>query len=634
MKFFNFYINLLFASFLLISCGTKKTDNSEQLPVNVLFIAVDDLRLQAGVYGHEQMITPNLDQLGNEGVVFDRAYCNVPVCGASRTSLLSGLRPTKDRFKNYYARKDNDAPEVPSIPMWFKENGYTSLSRGKIYHFADDDINAWSEKPYLPSAGIGWQAYLTEESESIINENRDESRPDYVKGPAYEAADVEDNAYPDGMLVDKVVEDLNRFSQSKEPFFLAVGFWKPHLPFNAPKKYWDMYNEDEIILPDNPEMPINAPSQASHEWNELRGMYTGIPSKGPVSDELAKKLTHGYYACVSYTDAQIGKILDELKSLGLDKNTIVVLWGDHGYHLGEHGLWCKHCNFDRVLNAPLMFKTPKTATKGKSSNAVVEFVDIYPTLCELAGIEIPGHLDGISLVPVFEKPESEVKKAAFSRYHDGESVITKNFLYTQWASGGEVVGKMLYDHRSDPKENINVVDDPDYKDVVEELSQLLKENNDKLYSQAEDDTQENGHLMVKNGNFSDPLGPSWRISSTNGAELSAKVEDGQLICDVKSLGEQYWNAGIIQNEISFSLKENSECTIYLSGSCSQEAKVKVQLQEEGPKLVSHDVTLSTSIDNYAVPIQIKEDGTYTLKIYFLDKDVSYFIDDISIKVKK
>ncbi|MCK4922537.1 MAG: sulfatase, partial [Bacteroidales bacterium] len=519
---------------------------------------------------------------------------------------------------------DEDAPGILTLPGHFRSNGYHTISNGKIFHHDKDAADSWDEIWHPSSSSQSWRDYAIKEN--ILQDT------DVARGPAFERAVLHDTIYKDGKTAEKVIRDLRKLKEMEKPFFLTAGFLKPHLPFNAPEKYWKLY-DDKVRLPENNYPPENAPAESIHNWGELRA-YAGIPSKGPVSDELAKKLTHGYYACVSYTDAQIGKILDELKSLGLDKNTIVVLWGDHGYHLGEHGLWCKHCNFDRVLNAPLMFKTPKTATKGKSSNAVVEFVDIYPTLCELAGIEIPGHLDGISLVPVFEKPESEVKKAAFSRYHDGESVITKNFLYTQWASGGEVVGKMLYDHRSDPKENINVVDDPDYKDVVEELSQLLKENNDKLYSQAEDDTQENGHLMVKNGNFSDPLGPSWRISSTNGAELSAKVEDGQLICDVKSLGEQYWNAGIIQNEISFSLKENSECTIYLSGSCSQEAKVKVQLQEEGPKLVSHDVTLSTSIDNYAVPIQIKEDGTYTLKIYFLDKDVSYFIDDISIKVKK
>lgn len=475
MKFFKCFFILLSGVLFLTSCGLES--EKDEKPMNVLFIAVDDLRLQAGLYGQDQMITPSLDKLGNEGVVFSKAYCSVPVCGASRASLLSGLRPTPTRFVNYFTKKDVDAPDVPSIPMWFKENGYTTLSRGKIYHHSDDDLPAWSEKPYIPNAGIGWQAYLTEESKKIIESNKTASKPNQIIGPAYEAADVEDNGYLDGMLADKVIKDLNSFSNTGEPFFLAVGFWKPHLPFNAPKKYWDMYNEADIPLAANPFMPENAPAEASHEWTELRRMYDGIPKKGPVSDDLAKKLIHGYYACVSYTDAQIGKVLSELDRLGLAENTVVVLWGDHGWHLGEHGLWCKHCNFDKVLNAPLIVQAPGKA-KGAKTNTLVEFIDIYPTLCDLTGLDKPEHLDGESLVPVLSDPEKEHKEAAFSRYHDGESVITKNFIYTQWSSDGEIVGKMLYDHSNDPKENINVVNDPQYREVVEELSQLIIQNND------------------------------------------------------------------------------------------------------------------------------------------------------------
>jgi iduronate 2-sulfatase len=467
-------IQLVNYSFQKVESNVKDKDK-----MNVLFIAVDDLRLQAGIYGQSQMITPSLDKLGSEGVVFSKAYCSVPVCGASRASLLSGLRPTPTRFVNYFTKKDVDAPDVPSIPMWFKEHGYTTLSRGKIYHHKDDDINAWSEKPYLPKAGIGWQSYITKESKKIVESNKTSLKPNQVIGPAYEAADVDDNGYPDGMLADKVVEDLKSFSKSGEPFFLAVGFWKPHLPFNAPKKYWDMYKEKDMPLADNPFMPENAPAEASHEWNELRGMYDGIPKEGPVSDELAKKLVHGYHACVSYTDAQVGKVLSELDRLGLAENTVVVLWGDHGWHLGEHGLWCKHCSFDRVLNAPLIVKAPGKST-GIKTNTLVEFIDIYPTLCDLSGLKQPPHLDGKSFEPVLKDPGKTHKEAVFSRYHDAESVITKEFLYTTWIKDGKYVSQMLYDHKNDPAENINVAGKPEYRKVVEKMNRILKEKNDRL----------------------------------------------------------------------------------------------------------------------------------------------------------
>ena len=266
-------IIIVFFATIVSSCSKEKKPEK----MNVLFIAVDDLRLQAGIYGQSQMKTPSIDRLGNEGMVFTRAYCSVPVCGASRASLLSGLYPTATRFLDFSARKDDDAPEVISLPMHFKNNGYTTLSRGKIYHHGDDDIEAWSEKPIFPNGGdMSRQRYLKEESLSIIEKNKD-SIPDKTIGPAFEAADVPDNGYPDGKLCDQVLEDLKRFSNSKEPFFLAVGFWKPHLPFNAPKKYWDLYDESEIKLADNPYAPENAPEQAMSKWLELRNMYDGIP---------------------------------------------------------------------------------------------------------------------------------------------------------------------------------------------------------------------------------------------------------------------------------------------------------------------------------------------------------------------
>ncbi|NDV61881.1 sulfatase-like hydrolase/transferase [Puniceicoccales bacterium CK1056] len=468
-------MKLLPLTLLLISSFAAISGFAGERP-NILFIAVDDLRLQSTVYGQNQMKTPGLSRLADESVVFSRAYCSVPVCGASRASLMTGVRPTADRFFNYYTRKDRDLPEVPSVAKWFKDHGYTTISNGKIYHHTDDDLVAWSERPWgPPSKGIGWQGYLTEESKTMILANQTAENPNQIIGPATENADVDDNMYPDGMLADKAIEDLKRFAKSGEPFFLGVGFWKPHLPFNAPKKYWDLYNPEDIELADNPYQPKDSPDAAMHRFGELRDMYGDIPQDGPISDELARRLIHGYFAAVSYSDAQINKLLDTLEETGLAENTIVVLWGDHGYHLGEHGLWCKHANFDRTMNAPLIVKAPGIKG-GVKTSAITEFIDIYPTLCELADLPIPGHLDGKSFVSELREPDNQFKEYAYSRYHWGESIISDQHIYTEWINqSGELYGRMLYDHENDPAENLNVSESPEYAGVVEAMKSQLED---------------------------------------------------------------------------------------------------------------------------------------------------------------
>lgn len=473
----------------VFSTSCKQAANEEKKQPNVLFIAIDDLRLQANLFGQQQMITPNLDRLGGEGVVFNRAYCSVPVCGASRASLLSGVRPTPTRFVNYYTRKDTDFPDLPSLPKYFKDNGYTTISNGKIYHHVDDDAEAWSEEPYIPNPGLGWQNYLSDESIKIVDKNYEiqkakmkeleetytDAADRMIKGPAWESMDVADNAYPDGMLADKTILDMRRLTEKGKPFFMAVGFWKPHLPFVAPKKYWDMYDEKDIELADNPYKPKDAPQSAMHVWGELRNMYDNMPQEGNVTDSVARKLIHGYYACVSYADAQVGKLLNELDKLGIAENTIVVLWGDHGWHLGEHTLWCKHCNFDRVMNAPLIVRAPGKEI-GKVSTSITEFIDIYPSLCELSNLPIPEHLDGSSFVPVLENPEVKVKEAAFVKYHGAETVVTERYNYTEFLNKeGKVRANMLYDLKEDPKENENISKKEENKELVEKLSKLLSE---------------------------------------------------------------------------------------------------------------------------------------------------------------
>jgi len=445
-------------------------DSHARQKKNILFIAVDDLRPQLGCYGHDQMISPNIDKLAVSGMQFNRAYCQVPVCGASRASLMTGLRPTPKRFLGYSTKKDEDAPDATSLPKHLKANGYTTLSRGKIYHHRKDDLEAWSEAPWRIR---DFRAYLTDASKQIIKENpKGRHGP---RGPAYEAADVEDSAYPDGKCADKLIEDLRSLKKSGKPWFLAGGFVKPHLPFNCPKRYWDLYKRDEINLADNPFRPKGAPDAALHNWGELRS-YAGIPKKGKLDDETARTLIHGYYACVSYIDAQIGRVLGELDRLGLRDDTVVILWGDHGWQLGEHGLWCKHCNFETSLHVPLIIDAPGSGRKRKQkSDALVEFVDIYPSLCELAGVPLPKHLQGDSFVPLLDDPSRKWKPASFSRYYKGDSVKTDDFRYTEWKKDGKVFAKMMYDHDNDPHENVNIVADAKYSDQVTRMQKWLAE---------------------------------------------------------------------------------------------------------------------------------------------------------------
>ncbi len=454
------------ATMAMPRCGfaAKSSAAGEKKP-NVLFIAVDDLRPQLGCYGHKQMLSPNIDRLGDEGVIFLRSYCQVPVCGASRASLMTGVRPTANRFLGYDTWAQKDLPRALSVAKHFRNNGYHTISNGKVFHHRTDCLDGWSEEPWRPKGT--WRNYLLEENQKLAEKSERQA------GPPFEAADVPDNAYFDGMIADKGISDLRRLEKMDRPFFLALGFLKPHLPFNAPKRYWDLYKREEIDLADNPFRPKGAPDAALHNWGELRA-YHGIPKKGPLSDEMARTLVHGYYACVSYTDAQIGRVLIELGRLGLRDNTVVILWGDHGWNLGEHGLWCKHCNFETSLHSPLLVRAPAIKA-GVRTNALTEYLDIYPSLCELCNLPLPGHLEGKSFVPLLKNPNLLWKEAVFSRYFRGDSVKTDRYRYTEWRrKDGKMYARMLYDHSVDWVENVNISERPENKELVGKMSKMIR----------------------------------------------------------------------------------------------------------------------------------------------------------------
>lgn len=476
------YLNfcLLIWAFIFYSCA----EETENKPPNILFIAVDDLRPELNCFGESHIKSPNIDKVAEGGIIFQRAYCQVPVCGASRASLLTGIRPNVSRFIDYDAWADVDVPDALSLPNHFKNNGYYTLSIGKIFHHKRDKIESWSEEPWLPLDDLKgpkyWRDYQLPENVEIMEQYEG-------AGPAYEKADVEDNAYFDGKVADRSIRDLHRLKDMDKPFFLAVGFFKPHLPFNAPEKYWNMYNHEDIHLAGNPDKPDHAPDASMHNFGELRN-YTNIPESGPLPDSLAKMLIHGYYACISYTDTQIGKILSELEQLGLDKNTVVIIWGDHGWNLGEHGLWCKHCNYETSLRAPIILKVP-WLKGGLKSNALVEFIDIYPTLCDFAGLDIPDHVMGESLLKFMHNPLDPGKSYVFSRFKSGESVKNNDYRYTEWLDTVQNrYAEMLYNHQKDLDENFNISIDQENADLISSLRQVNLDN--RIRSEAETNTMQ------------------------------------------------------------------------------------------------------------------------------------------------
>lgn len=453
---------MIFLTAIVFGCSSnQKKNETELVKPNILFIAVDDLRPELNFYGANHIKSPNLDKLADESLVFERAYCNIPVCGASRASLLTGARPTRKRFIHAKITKDEDFPEAVSLPKLFKQNGYKTISNGKIYHHNNDDKDAWNEI-WHPSSK--W-SYATAEYQNI--------RANTLRGMPFEMAEVHDSVYRDGKLALKVIEDLKKFKNSGESFFLTMGVHKPHLPFNAPKKYWDLYNRDSISLPESYIQPKSTPKQAFHSYGELRN-YEITPKKGPIPEDMAKELMHGYYACVSYVDAQIGMVLDELKRLDLDKNTIVVLWGDHGWNLGDHMLWCKHCTFETSIHAPLVIKVPGK-TEGLRTSEITEFIDIYPTLCELAGLNIPSTVEGESLTP-FIKGEKREKDYAVCKFKDAITLVKGDLFYTEWVNDeGIARERMLFDHDVDPLELNNLAEQDSYQEIVAKMATELRE---------------------------------------------------------------------------------------------------------------------------------------------------------------
>lgn len=450
---------------------------------NVLFIVVDDLRIQLGCYGMPWVISPNIDKLAEDSLVFQRAYCQQAICSPSRCSVLSGCRPDTTTIYDLKTPLRNAMPDVLSLPEHFKKNGYETVSIGKVYHHPKDDLQGWSKEPFQSSGDWKGRGYLTDEALEAIAECDAlmKAAGDHRRGlgPAFEAADVSDDAYHDGKDALAAIAELKRLSKLDRPFFLGMGFHKPHLPFSAPKHYWDMYDPEALPMAENPFEPEGVTQFSLTNFGELRG-YFGIPKEGDIPKDLARQLIHGYCACVSYMDAQLGKVIEEVKKLGLWEDTVIMFWGDHGWKLGEHNSWSKHTNFEIDTRAPLLARTPNMRSQGKSTDALVEFVDMYPTLCDLCGIETPAHCEGTSFAPLMDDPDQEWKKAAFSQYPRGQvmgyAMRTDRYRYIEWQDkdNGEINARELYDHANDSQENTNIANSAEAS-LLEELSRQLRE---------------------------------------------------------------------------------------------------------------------------------------------------------------
>jgi arylsulfatase A-like enzyme len=473
--------------------------------MNVLFISVDDMRPEMGCYGNSVVKTPHMDRLAKSGMVFTRAYCQQAVCSPTRSSIMTSRRPDATRVWDLETHFRVALPDAITLPQHFKANGYYCVAFSKIYHHGFEDGRSWNEPHWYPSGQTidvdpnDWTKRTVTRTDDGVKEYRkqplpaDNDKPNAgkrgkagkpPKGDAYEVSDKQDDELPDGCTAAVAVKKLHELKTKNQPFFLAVGFLKPHLPFIAPKKYWDLYDPNQIPLPLIDHLPDGAPAYAGHDNGELHS-YANCPKGNPIPTDFAKTLRHGYYACISYTDAQIGRLLDALEQEGLAQNTVVVLWGDHGWQLGDHGLWHKHTNFEIATRVPLFFRVPGLKSAGQPCAVPAEFLDVYPTLADVCGLSIPAGLDGVSLKPWLENPAAPAgRKVAISQYPRGGgvtgnkqlmgySIRDERWRMTAWRdrTDGSIAATELYDEQNDPAESKNLADQ--HPDIVKRLSAFI-----------------------------------------------------------------------------------------------------------------------------------------------------------------
>ncbi len=460
----------LFLAGLLQAADAKK--------LNVLFIAVDDLRPEAHASGSNVIKTPNLDRIAARGTTFERAYCQQAVCSPSRSSLMTGRHPDATRVWDLETHFRVALPDAVTVAQHFKNNGYFTQGMGKIFHGGYDDAPSWSVPWGTPKANT----YASEAAQKQQADPANTNKKGKIKGPATEAGDVPDDFYVDGKVARLAASTLAELKKKDQPFFLAVGMARPHLPFVSPKKYWDLYDPKDIYVPAYQKLPEGTPEFVGHNNSELKS-YSDVPDLGPIDPAMAKHLRHGYYAAISYMDAQVGLVLDALEKEGLAKDTVIVLWGDHGWQLGEHGLWHKHTNFEVAANAPLLISVPGQKAAGRKTTSLAEFIDIYPTLADVCGLPKPKDIEGVSLRPVLDDSAAQVRPVAMSQYprtDAGKSLMGYSLRDARWRltlwrerATNAIHATELYDEVNDPHETVNLAGKPEHAEVVARLSKFL-----------------------------------------------------------------------------------------------------------------------------------------------------------------
>lgn len=480
---------------LLLAAFTLHAADSAPVRPLVLFIAVDDLKPTLGAYGDKIARTPNFDRLAARGLLFEKAYCNQAVCAASRNTLLVGSRSTTLGIYNLSTNFRRAVPDAVTLPQYFMQHGYRTEGMGKIFHVGHgntDDGASWSV-PFikdnvvdyaLPESTEGGK--LTREAALFSNAKPGVPLGQLPRGAAWENADLPDTAYADSRIADAAIRSLRAAKEKPaEPLFLAVGFVRPHLPFSVPKKYWDLYDRATLPLAKRRTPPDGAPAYAGKTLGELN-QYKPFPENPPLTEVLERATLHGYYASASYMDAQLGRVLDELDRLGLTDHTLIVCWSDHGWHLGDHGMWTKHTNYEEANHIPLLIVAPGVTHPGTRTTAMTETVDLYPTLCELAGLpapKVPQTLDGRSLLPVLRDPTASIQDHIYHAYPRnvagrgellGRAIRTSRYRLVEWKKIGapaDTADLELYDYETDPLETKNLA--PTQPAVVAQLRAIL-----------------------------------------------------------------------------------------------------------------------------------------------------------------
>lgn len=431
---------------------------------NVLFIAVDDMKPLLNVYGYEHVQSPSIDKLAGQGTAFLNAACQFPVCGASRASIMTGLRPETTGVMDLKTKMRDVTPDILTIPQHFKNNGYVTAGVGKIFDPRCVDGRQTGDAP-------SWTFPYMENPKSDVPEM---PKDKYVA----HAHDLPDEAFPDGRILKGGLDRMRQMSAMEEPFFLAVGFKKPHLPFIAPQRFWDIYNPAEIELAPFQQHAVGNSGYGYTTSGETRG-YDGVPDDGDIPEETQRLMIHGYLACVSWVDYLVGQLLGELESLGEIDNTVIILWGDHGFHLGDHGQWGKHTPFEEAIRTPLILVDPRRGPGGILTQAPAEFTDVFPTLCELAGLDTPSQLQGVSLAGCLDSAATFPRPASTAIYKSkgalGYTVRTPRYRYIEWVSNksAEVVGRDLFDFKKDPLGKFNHASNPEYTDVLNQMAAYL-----------------------------------------------------------------------------------------------------------------------------------------------------------------